>query len=964
MKSSFESYIHKNESILFVFLSVYANRINFDAKHVCFLICILLTSFVLPVQADVLTGRVLDKDTGEPLENVHIETSEYLDISVRVNQFVTDSLGYFKTTNMEGSKTLLKFYLLGYHRYRKELMLLGNKKDTLNIGDIHMRISDVLLRNLEVKARMRTFVIRGDTVVFNPKAFHLPEGTRLSELLTQLPGVTVSEGTLQWMGKPIRLLMDGKELFSNTSLFSQTIPAEAIEAIKAYDKGDDLENRVGKKDATEDYVFDLNVKPSFLERWYGEAKASYETKDMYLLRGDATLLSSHNPMFVTVNVGNNNNFIRSRSYGSISSGGGGGFGKQQMGATGFKHQWNHKQGEKELENYITADVFVAHNDHKNTTLFSTEEFIVGTPRTFNLNKSKWLDHELLPKLNFHANFQIDTLTRISFRANGEWKKQRSKHYTHEGLFHDNPYHYFKHPLDALFRHPDSLVLIPVTTLRSFSEELTESEGWTSRLSISLSKQLPKNGALDVDAFYDFNEQKQTLHYERMLDYFQNHQNDKLEFRKGNKPTTVHDFGLNALFRQWWGNHVLFMARYGSDYRYSRDQRTLYDLHLLPHYDPSQPLPEELLAAVLNKENSYLDNNNKFTQNLELSTEIESGRWRFSPTLKLQRLYESSDYERGRLDTLASRTKWIFVPSLNMRYAPLKTSVWEASYSYESYLPSLLSTLNFVDDTNPLYITEGNPDLRRVMTHNASLGYRANLNKHQQTISLSLDYSKKLHPITSLTRFNTQTGVYRTKSVHVHSGDRLAFRSNYTQAFKEYWEFTNRLSFSYSRDYNYLLQTEEMSSPILNRRNSCRLEESPRFSYRGDAVKVSIGGHIAIDYYDNDAFESVTERTINYGADVSAEYRWRSFTLGTDFRMRGYDGFVVSELNRIIPLWNVYGQYKFLRNKATLEIGFSDILNKDKGYTGHVTPVSRIERYSDMHHHYFWTTFSYRFGAKK
>lgn len=182
-------------------------------------------------------------------------------------------------------------------------------------------------------------------------------------------------------------------------------------------------------------------------------------------------------------------------------------------------------------------------------------------------------------------------------------------------------------------------MIPVTTLRSFSEELTETEGWTSQLSLSFSKQLPKNGALDVDAFYDFNEQKQTLHYERMLDYFQNHQNDKLKFRKGNKPTTVHDFGLNALFRQLWGNHVLFMARYGSDYRYSRDQRTLYDLHLLPHYDPSQPLPEELLAAVLNKDNSYLDNNNKFTQNLELSTEIESGRWRFSPTLKLQRLYE-------------------------------------------------------------------------------------------------------------------------------------------------------------------------------------------------------------------------------------------------------------------------------------------------------------------------------------
>ncbi|MFR1987043.1 MAG: hypothetical protein ACLS29_02245 [Prevotellamassilia sp.] len=50
----------------------------------------------------------------------------------------------------------------------------------------------------------------GDTVVFNPQAFRLAEGARLNELISKLPGVTEKDGSLQWMGKPIRILMEGR----------------------------------------------------------------------------------------------------------------------------------------------------------------------------------------------------------------------------------------------------------------------------------------------------------------------------------------------------------------------------------------------------------------------------------------------------------------------------------------------------------------------------------------------------------------------------------------------------------------------------------------------------------------------------------------------------------------------------------------------------------------------------------
>ena len=205
------------------------------AMRISMLVWLLVMGGLADVRADVITGRVVDKDSGEPLEEVQIELGDMKGTTFYIHRFATDSLGHFTTCNAGGEYSTLEFSLLGYHSQKKKLMLLGGEKDTLRLGDIRLGLSDIMLRNAEVRARARTFVVRGDTVVFNPKAFRLAEGARLDELIAKLPGVTSKDGTLEWMGKPIRILMEGKELFGNTSLLTQTLPAEAVEHIKAYD---------------------------------------------------------------------------------------------------------------------------------------------------------------------------------------------------------------------------------------------------------------------------------------------------------------------------------------------------------------------------------------------------------------------------------------------------------------------------------------------------------------------------------------------------------------------------------------------------------------------------------------------------------------------------------------------------------------------------------------------------------
>ena len=361
------------------------------------LIFLFTLASVSSLRADVITGRVVDKESGEPLEQVQVELLDQRGTTTSIYRTVTDSLGRFTTANAYGERTSLSFSLIGYHSQKKELMLLGGEKDTLRLDDIRLRLSDILLRNAEVRAKARTFIVRGDTVVFNPQAFRLAEGARLNELISKLPGVTEKDGSLQWMGKPIRILMEGKELFGNTALLTQTLPAEAVERIKAYDKADDLEERTGKKDGKEDYVLDLKIKPGFLERWYGEAETGYETKDKYKVRGDATYLSTHNPLLISFNVANNNRFVSNRTINSYSMSGGGTGGKQQMGAVAYKHAWDRKQGDRTLENYVTADFNMNHTDSWNDNASATEDFMPGIDKKFTHNFSHTWNHMLQPE---------------------------------------------------------------------------------------------------------------------------------------------------------------------------------------------------------------------------------------------------------------------------------------------------------------------------------------------------------------------------------------------------------------------------------------------------------------------------------------------------------------------------------------------------------------------------------------
>ena len=64
----------------------------------------------------------------------------------------------------------------------------------------------------------------------------------------------------------------------------------------------------------------------------------------------------------------------------------------------------------------------------------------------------------------------------------------------------------------------------------------------------------------------------------------------------------------------------------------------------------------------------------------------------------------------------------FLPSFNLRYSLDRTNSFMLRYRSSSSSPSVTELQNVVDNSNPLFLSTGNPDLDQQISHTANLRY--------------------------------------------------------------------------------------------------------------------------------------------------------------------------------------------------------------------------------------------------
>ena len=838
--------------------------------RILLLLCLFVSTQTVAM-ADIVKGRVVDAETKEALPDAMVKhTQRFGDSGYSMKSTKTDSLGMFAfSANGRGS---IEVSMLGYYTKSKPVLAFSDSnKDTLDIGTIELKMSPQMMKMVEVTGRARRFTVKGDTIVFHPEAFHLQEGARLDELIKKLPGVEVDdEGKLSWNGKPIRITMDGESLFGGDDLVKQ-LPAEAVQDIKAYNKQSEFSERTGKDDGTQDMVLDLSIKPGFLDRWYGDVKAGYQTKKYYDGELMMNRLSKTDPVMVFANANSIDRHWRRNMNGS-SAYMGSGFGKELGASTGYQHNWQRKEGTHDLKSNYSFTGGLAHDDDWRTSNQLTETYLPNTAATRSSSESYQRNHKLEPRLNASLKWVRDSLNTFTMSASAEHNSSRSQ--SHQATEQEEAFGSEYAPTIS---------------------QLTETHTDGREASVTLNYQ---DGKTDVTTDRTITAHNLTHSSSQLIQTY-------------TSPSKQFSTYAEAHHARWLTKKWMMQAQYALNYN-----RNLGDRDFLTN-------------GVADATNSY---HNLYTRNehcLRLAQTFNLTPFQLMPDISARWQGESQDYRRGQLDTAAVRRHFFIDPSLRATWKLSKTVGFELSYSFKTSLPDIIQTIGYRDLTDPLFITEGNPNLRSTHTHDVKLTYNMVLARSQTSFSATVNYNHKDREAIDALSYTPATAVYVSRPENIRGSKSWNFRLNFDQGLGDYLRLQNDFRMNASRRYGFLTLIPSQSERIVNRQSSLNPSERLTFSLDYNWLKASAFAEINADRlrYTASPEQNTTHWNNNYGLSFEATYR--NFVFYSSLTERTSRGYTMESMNRDILVWNAAIGWKIVKNNHYIGISFAYHLDAKK-----------------------------------
>ena len=215
--------------------------------------------------------RLVDSKTSQPVGFATVSiVADGSDTAAKYA--LTDAEGKASLTKVAKGKYTLKAELMGYKSHSQAITVEKN----LDLGDVRMSEDVEQLDAASVSAVGNPIVVKKDTIEYTASSFKTSDNDMLEELLKKLPGVEVeADGSITANGETIKkITIDGKTFFlDDPQLASKNIPAKIIQKVKVVEKKSDQAMFTGIDDGEEETVIDLSLRPGMLQGWFGNVMA-------------------------------------------------------------------------------------------------------------------------------------------------------------------------------------------------------------------------------------------------------------------------------------------------------------------------------------------------------------------------------------------------------------------------------------------------------------------------------------------------------------------------------------------------------------------------------------------------------------------------------------------------------------------------------------------------------------------
>jgi len=235
----------------------------------------------LHAQNVVIKGQIIDGDE----ETLPAATAMLMNSkdSVLVSFVLSNADGFFEFKKVLSGEYYVQLTYLQYDMIRVPIQVDGSK-ETIDLGRVIMTPEGTRLEDVEITAELIPVMIKGDTIEYNAKAFKTDPNDNVEQLLKQLPGIEVDQdGNIKAQGEDVeKILVDGKEFFGNDpKTASKNLPADAVDKVQVFDKMSDVSEFTGVDDGERIKTINLALKDDRKSGYFGNVAAGYGTKDRF-----------------------------------------------------------------------------------------------------------------------------------------------------------------------------------------------------------------------------------------------------------------------------------------------------------------------------------------------------------------------------------------------------------------------------------------------------------------------------------------------------------------------------------------------------------------------------------------------------------------------------------------------------------------------------------------------------------
>ena len=935
---------------------------------------LMLVAIASLAQERLISGKITDRDTKDPVEQVTIQLLKT--DSTYVSGAISNERGLFHVNAPANGKYLLKITSVGYKPTVKRIQISEDKN--LAMGNVVVSAEAIMLKGAVVTAMAQKVTLKEDTFVYNSAAYRTPEGSVVEELVKRLPGAEVSDdGTIKINGKEVKkILVDGKEFMTgDTKTALKNLPTSIIDKIKAYDEKSDLSKVTGIDDGEEQTVLDFGVKKGMNKGVISNIDLGVGNKNRYNMRGMGGYFANNNRFMLFANANNTSDRGFGGGPGRGFWGGANGLNASKMIAANYNY---------ELKNKFKFNTSLRwnHSDGDVWSSRSSENFM-GSSSSFSNSLSQSFSRSNSWNGNIRLEWMPDSMTNILFRPSISWS-------TSDGLSGSQSASYNKDPYTITTKDPlseegiEELDKAEAMVNSQLTNGITYSDNNNINGMLQINRKLGNKGrniTFRVDAKYTDKDSKSISLNNAKLYLVQTAEGKDSTYQTNRynlTPSKNYSYAGQLTYSEPLWKATFLQFSYKFTYSYSKSDRSTYDFSKYAMSgDHEYRGWDSYLNPFAGHLNDYRDDDlSRFSEYRNYNHDIQvmmrfirqKYNLNFGVMVQPQQSKYIQDYQGVHVDTVRNVVN--VSPTLDFRYRFSKMSNLRINYRGTTSQPSISQLLDITDNSDPLNISMGNPGLKPSFTQNFRLFYNNFVQNHNKGIMTFVNFSTTNNSISNKVTYDETTGgrITRPENINGNWNAMGAFMFNCSIDSAGVWNINTGAHANYNNYVSYL-SLDKKSDSQKNTTRSITWRQNLSLSYRNDWAEFSLDGTLTYNKAKNKLQPTSNLETwqFSYGPSMTLTAPWGT-SLNTSLSISSRRGYNDSSMNTDEFVWNAQFSQGFLKGKPlTIMLQFYDILRQQSTFSRAISATSRTDTEYNAINSYAMLHVVYRlnlFGGKE